>query len=202
MMSNPSDSKSQADLSQQLDFLLEADRLKGVERQNHCVHVPRRENTAEHSWHLALFGLVLDLPDGVDRYRVIQMLLLHDLVEIDAGDTFAYDETGHGDKMEREVAAAQRLFGLLPEGQRAVFYRVWQEFEAKETPEARAAAAIDRFQPILLNRYSDDSSWKRHGICRAQVLTRNGIIEHEFPALWARLLQITTEAVEMGKLLP
>ncbi len=189
-------------LDDQLAFLLEADRLKGVERQNHCAHVERRENTAEHSWHLALFGLVLDLPEGVDRYRVIQMLLLHDLVEIDAGDTFAYDDRGHKDKAEREEEAARRLFGLLPEQQGRQLHSVWREFEAQESPEARAASAIDRFQPILLNRYSGDSSWRRHGICRDQVLSRNQIIEHEFPALWRRLLTLTEEAVSLGILRP
>lgn len=189
-------------LSRQLSFLLEADRLKGVERQNHCVHVPRRENTAEHSWHLALFGMVLELPEGIDRFRVIQMLLLHDLVEIDAGDTFAYDESGHEDKSDREAAAAQRLFGILPPPQGAALEATWREFEAQATPEARAAAAIDRFQPILLNRYSKDPSWKRHGIRRDQVLERNGLIEHEFPQLWGHVLQLTSEAVELGILLP
>ncbi|HBU48732.1 MAG TPA: phosphohydrolase [Myxococcales bacterium] len=196
------DTRVKSSLSQQLHFLLEVDRLKSVERQNHCVHAKRRENSAEHSWHLALFALVLDLPTSVDRYRVIQMLLLHDLVEIDAGDTFAYDEEGHGDKLARETAAAERLFGLLPQAQGASLLEIWKEFEAQDSPEARAAAAIDRFQPILLNRYSDDPSWARHGIRRDQVLTRNGIIEHEFPELWSRLLQLTEEAVAMGILLP
>jgi len=189
-------------LGQQLAFLLEADRLKGVDRQNHCAHVSRPENTAEHSWHLALFGLVLDLPEGVDRYQVIQMLLLHDLVEIDAGDTFAYDETGYEDKAVREEAAAERLFSLLPAAQGNHLHEVWQAFEAQKSPEARAAAAIDRFQPILLNCHSDNSSWKRHGICRDQVLSRNQIIEHEFPGLWQQLLVLTKEAVDNGRLGP
>lgn len=190
------------DLDRQLAFLLEADRLKSVLRQNHCVSVDRAENTAEHSWHLALFALVLDLPDTVNRGRVIEMLLLHDLIEIDAGDTFAYDELGHEDKEAREEAAAERLFGLLPDDQGQQLKATWEEFEAKESPEARAAAAIDRFQPILLNRHSAASSWQRHGICRDQVLARNKIIESEHPELWQRLLSLTDEAVDLGILKP
>lgn len=204
-MSDASQSRPPAGSEPLLDhlaFLLEADRLKGVDRQNYCAHVPRPENTAEHSWHLALFGLILDLPEGVDRYQVIQMLLLHDLVEIDAGDTFAYDEAGHEDKSVREAAAAQRLFGLLPTAQGLQLHEVWQAFEAKESPEARAAAAIDRFQPIFMNCFSSNSSWKRHGICRDQVLSRNQIIEHEFPGLWQQVLALTDDAVERGLLGP
>ena len=192
-------------LDQQLAFIMEMDRLKAVVRRNRTPSADRYENTAEHSWHIALMGLILveQSPQDVDVLTVVTMLMLHDIVEIDAGDTFAYDEGGHDDKEEREREAADRLFGLLPDDQRDKLRAIWDEFEAGETGEALLARALDRLQPILLNhRAGRTSSWAEHGIRRQQVLDRNDEVRRVSPALWAHLLHICDEAVEAGHLLP
>jgi putative hydrolase of HD superfamily len=165
-------------LERQLEFLLEADRLKQVERRTRIVGGRRLENSAEHSWHLALFALMLveHADEAVDIARVVSMLLLHDLVEIDAGDTFAYDVDGHADKEAREQAAADRLFGLLPDDQGAWARQLWDEFEACSTAEARFALALDRLQPVLLNHANGGGPWREHGISKDRVLHRNGVV--------------------------
>lgn len=190
-------------LDQQIEFILEMDRLKSVLRQNKTPSAQRRENTAEHSWHLAIMGLVLEdqSPVPIDRAKVLCMLLLHDVVEIDAGDTFAYDDQGHEDKVLREQAAADRLFGLLPPDQTDELRSIWDEFEAGQSDEARLARALDRLQPILLNhKCGAESSWARHGISKAQVLARNIEVKHVSPALWALLNRCCDEAVQAGHL--
>ncbi len=192
-------------LRQQIAFILEMDRLKAVLRQNLTPSAQRRENTAEHSWHLAIMGLVLEdqSPTPVDRAKVLCMLLLHDVVEIDAGDTFAYDDSGHADKIEREKQAADRLFGLLPKDQAHELRTIWDEFEAGKSPEARLARALDRLQPILMNHRSGAmSSWAKHGISKGQVLSRNREVEALSPALWALLTKCCNDAVAEGFLKP
>ena len=173
-------------LDQQVTFLLEADGLKQILRMTAILGGSRRENTAEHSWHLALFALVLaeHADEPVDVGRVIPMLLVHDLVEIDAGDTFAYDEAGYETKAERERAAADRLFGILPEGQGRDLRALWEEFEAGESPDARFATAVDRLQPLLLNHANDGGPWREHGISRERVVARNSPIGDGSSALW------------------
>lgn len=188
-------------LAQQIDFIMELDRLKNVLRQNHTPSAQRRENTAEHSWHLAMMGWVLcdQSPTPINSNTVVRMLLIHDIVEIDAGDTFAYDTQGHDDKAQREERAADRLFGLLPEEQTREFRQLWDEFEAGQSAESQLARAIDRLQPILLNhRCGAQSSWAKHGITRAQVLDRNREVEQVSPALWALLNRCCDDAVEQG----
>jgi putative hydrolase of HD superfamily len=184
-------------------FILETDRLKTVQRQTYITDVSRRENSAEHSWHLALMAILFNdmanTPD-LDLLKVVKMLLIHDIVEIDAGDTFAYDAKAHEDKAEREQAAAQRLFGLLPEAQREEMLALWREFEAQETPEARFALALDRFHPMLLNLHSQGTAWRKHGITRRQVLERNRMIADGSEALWKAAQQIVAEATEKGYL--
>ena len=192
-------------LSQQIDFIMEMDRLKAVLRQTTTPSAQRRENTAEHSWHLAIMGLVLEdqSPAPVDRAKVLCMLLLHDVVEIDAGDTFAYDQSGHADKTKREEQAADRLFGLLPEDQANELRSIWNEFEAGQSAESRLARALDRLQPILMNhRCGELSSWAKYGISKDQVLNRNREVEDLSPALWAVLKRCCNEAVEGGFLKP
>ena len=192
-------------LAQQINFIMEMDRLKTVLRQNLTPSARRRENTAEHSWHLALMGLVLEDQSSVpvDRAKVLCMLLLHDIVEIDAGDTFAYDQDGHEDKVQREEAAADRLFGLLPADQRDEFRSLWNEFEAGLTDEARLARALDRLQPILLNhRCGAESSWAKYGISKAQVLERNAEVQGLSEALWALLNRCCDDAIAGGFLKP
>ena len=175
-------------LAQQIDFVMELDRLKSVIRQNQTPSAQRRENTAEHSWHLAMMGWVLEdqSPVAVDCAKVLCMLLLHDVVEIDAGDTFAYDETEHDDKALRGGASSGPDFWFAASRPSQDFRAVWDEFEAGQSPEALLARALDRLQPILLNhRCGADSSWAKHGISKAQVLKRNVEVSPEPCALGA-----------------
>lgn len=186
-------------LGQQISFLVQADRLKTVLRRTPLSDNSRLENSAEHSWHLALAALALgEYAPGVDVGRVLQLVVIHDLVEIDAGDTFAYDPAAHVTKQEREQAAADRLFGMLPLDQRATFRALWDEFEAHTTPEARFANALDRFQALLLNSQSGGGSWATHRVRRSQVLTRMTPIQSALPSLWAYVLDVIDRACEAG----
>lgn len=158
-------------LADQLRFVVEAHRLTGVERRTRVAGGTRRENTAEHSWHLALVCLVLGeyAPAGVDLGRVLRMLIIHDVVEIDAGDTYIYDTAGQAGRLDRERLAAARIFGLLPADQSARFVELWEEFEARQTPDARFAAALDRLAPFLLNLEHRGGSWREHRVTAGQV---------------------------------
>jgi putative hydrolase of HD superfamily len=191
-------------LARQVHFLLEADRLKGVLRQTLLLDRSRRENSAEHSWHLALMALVLraHAPDDLDLGAVLGMLAVHDLVEIDAGDTFLYDEAGAATKAEREAAAADRLFGLLPPEQARDLRALWEAFEARQSPEARFAAALDRLQPLLHNVHTGGASWRAHGIRRSQVEARARQIAEGSPALGDLAARLIAEAAARGDLLP
>lgn len=179
-------------LMRQLAFVVEVDRLKEVLRQTPIASGARRENSAEHSWHLALMASVLAsyAAEPVDLLRVLPMLLIHDVVEIDAGDTFAFDEGGNATKQAREERAADRIFGLLPPEQAASFRALWDEFEAMATPESRFANALDRLQPLLLNAENGGGSWRAHGIRRDQVLQRMDPIRTAMPELWPGVMAI------------
>lgn len=189
-------------LVRQLAFLLELDRLKGVLRQSLLLDSSRRENDAEHSWHLALMALVLAeyAAEPVDLAHAVQLVLVHDIVEIDAGDTYLYDEVGARDKEAREAAAADRIFGLLPGDQGLALRALWAEFEARTTAEARFAAALDRLQPLLHNFHTEDASWKAHGVTRDQVLAKCQGIASGSPALWDYACELIATAVERGYL--
>ena len=173
-------------LAQQMAFLAEADKLKGVLRQTRILSGERRENDAEHSWHLALMALVLaeHAEPPVDLARVLGMVIVHDLVEIDAGDTFVYDTAGMADKREREIRAANRIFGLLPEDQASHFRELWDEFEAQLTPEALFAGAIDRMAAIVPNCQHEGGTWREHEISVERIVARNAGIHEGAPALW------------------
>ena len=162
-------------LHQQMEFLLEADKAKEVMRQTYISSGKRKENDAEHSWHLALMGMLLNehANEQIDILRVIKMVLIHDLVEIDAGDTYAYDIEGNDTKRRREVAAAERLFHLLPEDQEKDMWELWEEFEAGKSPEARFALALDKVQPVMLNHAAGGKSWREHGVALEQIIKRN-----------------------------
>jgi len=183
-------------------FVLETDRLKEVYRQTYITGGIRRENSAEHSWHLALMAVLLkDYADGpVDVEKTVRMLLVHDIVEVDAGDTFAYDEAGAAGKEEREAAAAERLFGLLPPELADEFHLLWKEFEERRTPEAKFAAALDRLHPVLLNRATEGAAWRRNGVRKEQVLKRIGAIRDGSSALWEYARRIVDDAAERGML--
>jgi putative hydrolase of HD superfamily len=188
-------------LEQQIEFILEMDKLKHIFRKSRLIRSERFENDAEHTWHLAVMAMLLaehaNEPD-LNMLKVFKMLLIHDVVEIDAGDTFAYDDKGLEGKYEREQAAANRLFGLLPEDQRDECMRLWEEFEARGTGEAKFAAAVDRLQPLLLNVQNEGQSWKEHGITSDRVLERNRHIGEGSTALWQYAEALIGRAVEQG----
>ncbi len=189
-------------LAQQLRFVVEIDRLKTVLRQTLLVDRSRRENSGEHSWHLALLAVVLQeySNEPIDVGRVVHMILIHDIVEIDAGDTFAYDTAGYEDKEEREKVAARRIFGLLPDDQHEAMWTLWREFEERETAEAKFANALDRLQPMLHNALTDCHTWQEHGITKGQVIARNHIMDEGATDLWAYVRSFVDEAVEKGLL--
>ena len=164
-----------ARFTQQIAFLLELDKLKNIYRQTLVLHEDRAENDAEHSFHLALMACILaeHANEPVDVLHTMKMVLVHDVVEIDAGDTYCYDTKGYEDKAEREQKAADRLYALLPEEQAAEYRALWEEFEAGETAEAKFANALDRIQPMLLNYKKGGISWMKHGISEAQLTNRN-----------------------------
>src|SRR5262245_7397588 len=161
--------------NRQIAFVLEVDKLKSIVRRTYLLNADRAENTAEHSWHLAIMAMLLaeHANEPVDVTRVIKMVLVHDIVEIDAGDTYFYDTTAALDKAERERAAAERIFGILPEDQCEELRELWEEFEAATTADARFALALDRFIPQLHNYHTQGRSWAEHGITADQVLERN-----------------------------
>ncbi len=189
-------------LQQQIAFVLELDKLKQVFRQSYLLDQMRRENDAEHSWHLAMMALLLAeyAADPVDVCRVVKMVLLHDVVEIEAGDTFLYDADAAKDKAEREQQAADHLFGMLPADQAEDFRAVWDEFESRETAEARFAAALDRLQPLLLHYVTGGKTWQEHGVTRDKVMARNQHIADGSPALWELAEEIIQQAVDEGYL--
>lgn len=189
-------------LTEQIQFIIEIDRLKQVMRQTLLMDGSRRENSAEHSWHLAVMAIALVdyAPDGVDIFHAIKMLLIHDLVEIDAGDTFCYDVQGNDSKAVREAQAALRLFGLLPADQDSELRLLWDEFEAGETPTAKFAAALDRIQPLLHNQQTQGGTWRIHGISRNQVMKRVVPVETGAPELWPFVLQLIDDCVTAGYL--
>ena len=192
-------------LEQQIAFLVEADKLKRVLRRNSISGGQRLENSAEHSWHLTLMALVLAehaAAPGLDLFKVLRMLVVHDLVEIDAGDTFAYDEAARKDQKEREERAAERIFALLPAQDGAALRAVWDEFEEQDSPEAHFARSLDRLQPMLLNYVNGGSGWQRNGVKAAQVRDLNRSIDAGAPALWRYAAGMIDDAIERGYLAP
>lgn len=192
-------------LARQIEFLVEADKLKRVLRQSHISGRQRRENSAEHSWHISLMALVLAehaAAPALDLARVLKMLILHDLVEIDAGDTFVYDEAARKDQKEREERAADRIFALLPGQDGPALRAVWDEFEAQRSPEAKFARAVDRLQPLLLNYVNEGSGWQRHGVRAEQVRGLNRIIADGSPELWRYASELIEDAIRRGYLDP
>lgn len=189
-------------LEKQIQFIVEADKVKNIFRQTYLADGRRKENDAEHSWHLALMAVLLKehMNEDADVARVMIMVLIHDLVEIDAGDTYAYDEKGAQTKREREVKAAERIFGILPEDQGRYFRELWEEFEAYETPEAKFAHLLDNFQPILLNDASGGKSWVEHGVHKSQPMKRNERIPGTSDIIWEKMQEIFEKHVENGNL--
>ena len=206
-------------LKSQIEFLLEADKMKSLYRQTYIIHdesrgdsmrefegdtdkFKRRENDAEHSFHLALFAMTLaehaNVP--VDVLKVMKMVLVHDIVEIDAGDTYCYDTLGYETKREREVRAADRLFGILPKDQEREYRELWEEFERMDTPESRFAAALDRMQPMLLNAAREGVSWREHNVAYEQVRERNKHIADGSEELWEYMEKVLEDALLKGNI--
>jgi len=190
-------------LAQQMAFIKEADKLKNVFRRSYISDKSRRENDAEHSWHLALMTLVLiehaDAPD-LDQFKILKMHLIHDIVEIDAGDTYIYDEAAKTSQLQREEAAADRLFNILPTDQAAEFRSLWDEFEAGTTPEARFAKALDRLHPMFLNYLAGGKTWSEHGVIESQVRQVNSVIADGSESLWSYAENLIKDAVADGRL--
>lgn len=187
-------------LEQQIAFIIEIDKVKSIFRQTLLADGKRKENDAEHSWHIALMAILLKeyAEEQVDVSKVITMVLLHDLVEIDAGDTYAYDTVGAATKREREVKAADRIFGMLPEDQGAYFRKLWDEFEAYETADAKYAHLLDNFQPLLLNDASGGVSWREHEVKKSQIYKRNERIEETSKTIWAKMQEVIEKNIEIG----
>ncbi len=186
-------------LNRQLAFIREIDKEKFIGRQTYLSDGERKENDAEHAWHSALMAVLLSeyANEPVDVFKTVTMLLLHDIVEIDAGDTYAYDAGGQQTAHEREQQAAERIFGLLPQDQGDQLRSLWEEFEARETPEAKFARVMDNLQPMLLNDATEGKSWVEHGVHLSQVLKRNERTHEGSEALWQymreRLIQPNVE---------
>lgn len=189
-------------LKKQKEFLLEVDKMKQIYRQTHIRGGSRQENDAEHSWHLALMAFLLEeyANEPVDITRVMKMVLIHDLVEVDAGDTYAYDTAGNATKRQREEAAADRIFGILPEDQGKMLRQLWEEFEAYETPEARFAHTMDNFQPVLLNNSNGGGDWREHGVYRSQIEKRNEKTGTGSREIWEYMQKIIARNVQLGNL--
>jgi putative hydrolase of HD superfamily len=187
-------------LNQQIQFILEIDKLKHILRQTLLTDGSRQENSAEHSWHLAMMAIALAeyAATPINLLRVIQMVLIHDLVEIDAGDTFCYDTQGNQDKAIREQQAADRLFGLLPTEQQSVFRNFWEEFEAGETADAQFARALDCLQPFLHNVQTQGGTWRLHNICQGQVRQRMQAVKLGAPDLWDMVERMIEQAIADG----
>ena len=191
-------------IKKQIEFIITIDEMKNVLRRNLVADGSRRENDAEHSWHLAVMAMILEeySADKVDISRVLKIALVHDLVEVYAGDTFAYDVKGNEDKLDREIMAAEKLFGMLKDGQGDEIRALWDEFEAKETPESKYANAIDRLQPLLLNYLTNGHTWKLGDVHAPQILQRMDIIRTATPELWHIVEGIISTSIEAGLLKP
>lgn len=188
-------------LEKQLALLIELDQLKSVLRRTRVKSADRRlENSGEHSWHVALMAVLMQEHANapIDIARVMKMLLIHDVVEIDAGDTFVYDVAASKEQEEKELKAAQRLFGMLPSDQGDELFSLWTEFEAAQSDDAKYAKALDRLIPMLLNYHNDGQSWKEHGVTREQALTINKRIEFGSVTLWDKAKELIEEATEKG----
>ena len=190
-------------LEKQLQFILEIDKVKKIIRQTPLSDASRKENDAEHSWHIALMAYLLQeyVEEPVEVSKVMLMVLIHDLVEIDAGDTYAYDEEGAKTKDERERKAADHIFGMLPEDQGVYLKALWEEFEAYETAEAKYAHMLDNFQPLLLNDAAGGISWTEHQVKKSQIYKRNEKVEETSATIWKCMQDKIDKHIQAGHVL-
>ena len=189
-------------LKKQLDFLLEIDKSKEVIRQTYLSDGSRKENDAEHSWHLAIMAILLSeyANEDIDVLKTVSMVLIHDLVEIDAGDTYAYDVEGNKTKKEREIRAADRIFKILPKDQADKLRALWEEFERGDTPESRFAAALDKTQPVILTDNQGGKSWMEHGVKKSQISKRTEYVKEGYKELGEYINEAIKRNVEKGLL--
>lgn len=189
-------------LEKQIEFIREIDKLKNVLRKTLLMDGKRYENDAEHSWHVCVMAVLLaeHANKKIDLLMSVKMLLFHDIVEIYAGDTFCYDEKAARNKLKRETSAAKRIYKLLPPDQGKEFYNIWREFDAKESPEAKYAAALDRLHPILHNYATKGAAWRENGVTKAKVMKRNKHMRHGSNDLWKYTKSLIQDAVKKGYL--
>lgn len=185
-------------LDKQMEFILEVDKIKTINRQTYVTGGVRKENDAEHSWHLALMVLLLSeyANENIDVLKTMSMVLIHDMVEIDAGDTYAFDSVGAASKEERELKAANRIFNILPKDQAEYFRKLWDEFEEGKTMESKFANALDKIQPILLHKLTDGKSWREHKVTLDQILKRNEFTKDGSASLWDYAKEIIDDHIE------
>lgn len=189
-------------LKKQMEFIIEVDKLKDIIRQTNLTNGERKENDAEHSWHLALMAVFLSeyAKEPVDVLQVIKMVLIHDLVEIDAGDTYLYDEAGNGTKAAREQKAAERIFNILPGDQAEELFKLWQEFEDRKTPESKFANTLDRIQPVFLNDATEGRAWREHDVCIDQIMSKNEYTSQGSDVLWTYIQDVFEKNIENGNI--
>ena len=190
-------------LRKQMEFILEVDKLKKIGRQTYLSDASRKENDAEHSWHLALMAVLLGehANEKIDILKVITMVLIHDVVEIDAGDTYAYDEGAKTTQRAREEAAADRIFNILPKDQAEYMRELWEEFEERKTPEAQFARTLDNAQPVMLNDATDGLAWREHEVKLSQVMGRNKDTHKGSEDIWKYMEQLFKDNVSKGNLI-
>lgn len=183
-----------------IEFIVELDRMKTILRQTSLITEDRREDDAQHSWHIAVMAMVLSdyANEEINVNRVIKMLLIHDLVELYAGDTFCYDEEGNKDKRQRELEAAEKIFGMLEPGKAAEFRGLWDEFEEMETPEALFAASMDRLQPMLNNYYNGGGTWRKRGVPQSDIYKRISPVKDSSDELWKFVEHMLEDAYDRG----
>ncbi len=189
-------------LCKQMDFIMEIDKLKKIVRQTYISDASRKENDTEHSWSLAMMCLILSeyANEEIDVLKTIKMVLIHDIVEIDAGDTYAHDEIGNATKKDREEKAADRIFNILPEDQAKEMRMLWDEFEASDTKESKFANAIDRVQPISLNDITSGKSWREHEVKKSQIVKRNAPTREGSQTLWEFCQNLIDENIIIGNI--
>lgn len=189
-------------LQKQMDFILEIDKLKNIYRQSYVSDGSRHEEDADHSWHLAIMCLLLSehSNEEIDVLKTMAMVLIHDIIEIDAGDTYAYDEAANATKREREEKAADRIFNILPKDQAECLRALWEEFEAGETKEARFAITLDKIQPLMLNDATDGRAWQEHQVKKSQIMKRNEVTPKGSTDLWEYGRMLIDRNVEKGKI--
>ena len=194
--------KQKERLEQQFAFIREIDKEKFIGRQTYLTDGERKENDAEHAWHMAIMTVLLaeDSNEPIDVLKTVTMLLIHDLVEIDAGDTYAYDEEAKKTQRERELKGAERIFGILPPDQGEKLRALWDEFEAYESAEAKYAHMLDNFQPLMLNDALDGKSWKEHKVKKSQIYSRNAKTMEGSEKIWEYMKDLVQKNIDRGNI--